>query len=233
MTQIVKHNRTKYGLFRARIQLISTNLISCFSLVLALLILLTGCASSYRVSNPENMNFVSFTSSIEGLKLYYKYDLLDTKYAKKEERNGVKVIAIKIINTSGQDYVFGEDVFLRYKSGGQVHILNKDNTYKSLKQGSAIYALYLLMTPINLYRSETNSNNISEETSSIPIGWALGPGLSLGNILVSSSANKKFKNQLNAYNPVGKRIKDGETFYGIVPIKSKSFDALQLELRPN
>ncbi len=208
-----------------------TKLIFGLVLVPMSFLVLTGCASSYRVPSPEDMNFVSHTSTVEGLKLYYKYDLLDTKYAKKEERNGVKVIALKIINTSGKDYIFGENLFLRYKSGREVHFLDKENTYRSVKQGSAIYALYLLMTPLNLYISETDSNNFEEDSNPIPIGLVLGPGLTLGNILASSSANKKFKNHLSNYDLIGKPVRNGETTYGILPIRSESFDALELMTR--
>ncbi|AKA35272.1 hypothetical protein [Flagellimonas lutaonensis] len=191
--------------------------------------LFTGCASGYDLGGPENANFVSNTSE-SGLKLYYKYDVLSGKYAKKELRNGIKVIAVKIINTAEKDYVFGENVVLQYDNGDNVHIMDSQAAYKSLKQGSAIYLLYLLLTPVNLYTYTTDSYGIEETTNSIPIGLVLGPSMAGGNIIASGSANKKFKMQLSEFDIMGAPIKKGETIYGLIPIKAGRFDALTLKI---
>ncbi|MEE1961910.1 hypothetical protein V1387_04370 [Allomuricauda taeanensis] len=201
------------------------------------LITLTGfflisCASSYKVPKPSDLNFITQTSN-DGLILQYRYDILESKYAKKELRKGIKIIAVKITNNSGKDYIFGKDLTLEYSSGREVHFMDRALTYKSIKQGSAIYSLYLLMTPLNLYTYSTNSYGLQEETSSTPIGLVLGPGLALVNILKSSSANRKFKEQLQDYDLIGKQIVVGETVYGIIPIKTASFDALHLKLLKN
>lgn len=178
------------------------------------------------------MNFITQTSN-DGLILQYKYDILENKYAKKELKKGIKVIAVKITNNTDKTYVFGRNLTLEYSNGREVYFMDRALTYKSLKQGSAIYSLYLLMTPLNLYTYSSNSYGIQEETSSTPVGLVLGPGLSLLNILKSSSANKKFKEQLQEYNPIGKQISAGETIYGVIPIKTISFDALHLKVLNN
>ncbi len=198
-------------------------------ILLGVMLVALSCASSYKVPEPQNINFISFTSN-DSLKLYYKYDLLETKYAKKELKNDYKVIAVKIINNSHKDYIFGEDLTLEYSNGRDVYILDPEIAYKSLKQGAAIYSLYLLMTPLNLYTYRTDSNGFQKETSSTPIGLILGPGLALTNIIGASSANKKFKTHLNEHNLVGEKIGKGETVFGFIPIKSTSFDALQLRI---
>jgi hypothetical protein len=44
---------------------------------------LTNCASGYKMIEPKSINYVS-TNETDKVKLEYKYDLLDKKYAKKE-----------------------------------------------------------------------------------------------------------------------------------------------------
>jgi hypothetical protein len=43
---------------------------------------LTNCASGYKMIEPKSINYVS-TNETDKVKLEYKYDLLDKKYAKK------------------------------------------------------------------------------------------------------------------------------------------------------
>ena len=66
--------------------------ISC---VIVLVSILNSCASGYQKINPKGINYVS--KNIENnILLEYKYDLLQKKYKKKETKNEVKLIAVKI-----------------------------------------------------------------------------------------------------------------------------------------
>lgn len=199
----------------------------CF-FVLTILMLISSCASSYKVPDARNLSYISSTSS-HGLKLFYKYDVLENKYAKKELKTGIKVIGVKITNNSNEPYTFGRNLMLYYSNGNEVQLVEPEMAFKSLKQGSAIYLLYLLATPINLYTYKTDSNGFQRETSSTPIGAVLGPGLTLSNVLVSSSANARFRSHLLGHNIVGKVIAPGETISGFIPIRSSSFDSLVLK----
>jgi hypothetical protein len=181
---------------------------------------------------PKTINYVS-KNETNNVILEYKYGLLEKKYEKKEINKGVKLVAIKVTNNSNKDLVFGRDVSLNYLNGDEIHILENEKTFITLKQSTASYLWYLLLTPLNLYTSETisNSNGFQETTSSTPIGLVIGPGLTAGNMIAAGSANKKLKTELADYNIYGTTIKQGETKYGLIGIKTHSFDGLKLKMK--
>jgi len=190
---------------------------------------LTNCASGYKMIEPKSINYIS-TNETNNVKLEYKYDLLDKKYAKKELKKGVKLVAIKITNNSERDLMFGKDVKLTYENGAEIFVIENEKVFKTLKQSPTSYLWYLLLTPMNFYTAETNSNGFQETTSSTPIGLVIGPGLAGGNMIAAGSANKKFKTEMLEYNINGTVIKKGETKYGLIGINADSFDSLKLKI---
>ncbi|WP_240905194.1 hypothetical protein [Flagellimonas oceani] len=156
---------------------------------------------------------------------------MDKKYEKKEEKNGVKLVAVKITNNSDRDIMFGKDVALEYENGNGVYIMENEKVFKTLKQSPASYLWYLLLTPLNLYTSKPGPNGLPVETSSTPIGLVLGPGIAGGNMIVAGSANKKLKTELLEYNISGTVIKKGETKYGLIGIRTDTYDALKLKIQ--
>ncbi len=190
---------------------------------------LSNCASGYKMIEPKSINYISSTE-VNDVKLEYKYSLLDKKYAKKELKKGVKLVAIKITNNTNKDIIFGRDIKLTYENGNEIYIMKNDKVFETLKQSSASYLLFLLLTPLNLYTYETNSYGQQEVTNSVPIGLVVGPGLAGGNVIAAGSANKKFKTEMLKYNINGTVIKKGETEYGLIGIRTSHFDALKLKL---
>ena len=186
---------------------------------------LTNCASGYKMIEPKSINYVS-TNEIDNVKIEYKYDLLDKKYAKKELKKGVKLVAVKITNNSERDLMFGRDTKLTYENGSEIFVMENEKVFKTLKQSVASYLFYLLLTPINLYTTGSNG----QQTSSTPIGLVVGPGLAGGNMIAAGSANKKFHTELLEYNINGTIIKKGETKYGLIGIKADSFDSMKLKI---
>lgn len=198
----------------------SQNLILYYCIV----ILLSGCASGYNMINPDKLNYASRTDD-HSVSVEYKYGVLTKRYARKETNNSVKLIAVKISNNSGRDMVFGKDIKLTYTNDHELDILDEAKTYTSLKQGWAGYLFYLLLTPAKL----TSTSN-GTQTSSVPLGYAIGPGLAFGNIIAAGSANDNFKNELLKYNITGSLIKNGETVYGLIGVKSDNFDAIKIKV---
>lgn len=196
------------------------------TLFIIIALTLTNCASGYKMIEPKAINYIS-TSESDGVKLEYKYGLLDKKYEKKELKKGVKLVAVKITNNSGKDLMFGRDAKLAYENGTKIYVMENERAFKTLKQSPASYLWYLLLTPMNLYTT-TTSNGFQQKTSSTPVGLVVGPGLAGGNMIAASSANKKFKEEMLEYNVNGTIIKNGETKYGLIGIKTNSFDALKL-----
>ena len=199
------------------------------TLLLVMALTLTNCASGYKMIQPKSINYISGDES-NGVKLEYKYDLLEKKYEKKELKKGVRLVAVKITNNSGKELMFGRDAKLAYENGTEVYVMDNDKVFQTLKQSSASYLWYLLLTPVNFFTTKTNSNGLQEETSSTPIGLVLGPGLTLVNMLAAGSANKKFKDEMLEYNVNGTIIKNGETKYGLLGIKTNSYDALRIKI---
>ncbi|MGB7787045.1 MAG: hypothetical protein WBL27_13160 [Salinimicrobium sp.] len=200
-------------------------------LLLTAIVSLTSCASSYKTIHPNDIAYVSAETTGD-VKLEYKYELLHKKYEKKETKKGVKLVAVKITNNSGHDLTFGRDLTLEYANGNEIHIMDNDNVFKTLKQHPATHLFYLLLTPLNLYTTKTNEYGFEEQTSSFPIGLIVGPGLAAGNLITASTANKKFRTELEEFNIHGSTIKSGETKAGLIGIRSESFEALKLKLKP-
>jgi len=194
------------------------------ALLIISIIALTGCASGYKVVKPNKINYVS-TNESNDVKLEYKYNLLNKKYTDKEEKKGVKLIAVKLTNNSSRDLMFGREIKLTYENGSEIFIYENEKVFNMLKQKSMYHLFYLLLTPVNL--TITNSNG---STNSVPIGLALGPVLAGGNLVKATLANKKFKNEIMEFNLNGTLIKKGETKYGLVGIKADSFDSLILKI---
>lgn len=190
---------------------------------------LTSCASGYKMISPEAINYISAHEN-NGVKLEYKYNLMEKKYAKKEIKKGVKIVAVKITNNTDNDLVFGRDVKLAYGNGNEVYVMDNEKAFTTLKQSVPTYLLYLLLTPVNFYTYKTNSYGMQETTSSTPIGIVLGPGITAFNMITAGSANKKFKTEMLDYNINGTTINSGETQYGLIGLKTDSFDALKLKV---
>ncbi|RTY81593.1 hypothetical protein EKL99_12440 [Flavobacterium sp. ZB4P23] len=197
--------------------------------LLLIVILLNSCASGYKPIQPASLNYIS-NNTLHGVTLEYKYDLLNKKYAKKETKKGLRLVAVKVKNNTEKDLVFGKDIKLNFESGNELYLLENEKTFKSLKQSPASYLFYLLLSPIQFFTTKTNSNGMTEQTSSTPIGLIIGPGLALGNMIVASNANKKFKTELNDYSINGKIIKKGETVFGLITFQSDNYGAIKVRV---
>jgi len=185
---------------------------------------LKNCASGYKMIAPKSINYIS-TNETNKVKLEYKCDLLGEKYAKKELKKGVKLVAIKITNNSEKDLMFGRDAKLTYENGTEIFVMENEGVFTSLKQSTASYLWYLLLTPMNLYKSENG-----QQTSSTPLGLVAAPSLASLNMITVDTANQKFKTEMLEYNINGTLIKIGETKYGLIGIKADSFDSLKLKI---
>lgn len=199
-----------------------------FILVVSGALLLNSCASGFKEINPKTLNYNSNTTN-NSVTMEYKYDLLSKKYAKKEEKNGIKLVAVKIKNNSGRDLVFGKDLKLAYSDGEELYTLENNTIYKSLKQSPGPYLWYLLLSFLTYNTTSTNAYGVQEITSSTPIGLVIGPGIAGGNMIVASSANKKFQTELSKYTMNGTSLKNGETTYGLIGIKSNNYDAIKIK----
>ena len=202
--------------------------------LLVFTILLNSCASGYKKINPQTINYVS--RSIESnILLEYKYDLLEKKYKKKETKNDIKLIAVKITNNTEKDIIFGKDFKLSYENGNEVSLIETEKLFKTIKQSPASYLWYLLLSPLQFYSGTTTTSNgyytETKPTHTFPVGLILGPGLAGGNMIAASSANKNFKKELLEFDLNGKTIKKGETVYGLIGSNSNSYDSIKVKVQ--
>jgi len=191
-------------------------------LLIVAAVALTSCASGYKPTTPPTQNYASSTE-IDNVKFEYKYSLLQKKYAKKEIKKGVKVVAVKITNNSDKDLMFGSDIKLTFENGKQVSIVENNFVFKTLKQSTPIYLLYLLLSPINVFVENSDGS-----TDYYPVGLIVGPSVTAGNMITAATANKKFKTELLEYDINGVLIKKGETKYGLIGIQTDTYDSLKI-----
>ncbi len=192
-------------------------------LLLALLTL-SSCASSYTVIHPEDLSYKSMDIK-NGVTLEFKYDLLNQKYANKEINKGIKVVAVKITNNSERDIVFGKDIKLVYGDGSEFTILESEHVFKSLKQRTLEYFLYLFLIPVPIENFRGG-----KKAQFYPIDLAVGPSIAGINMHISRMGNSQFKKELLEFNINGTTIQQGETKTGLIGIKTNSYESILLSV---
>lgn len=186
-----------------------------------------GCASTYKPINPPAV-YYSAHDLQDGISFSYKFDVLrekgNKKYSKKEYKQGLKLIAVKVTNNTDTTIIIGQDVAF-YAGQNELTLLDPAVIKKSIKQITPAYLPYLLLNFLRL--------NVYTESSSdsYPIGLAIGPGLAVGNMICAGTANDNLLSELTKYSVINKDIKRGETIYGIIGIRSLDYPTLTLEYR--
>ena len=194
------------------------NLILC----LVSAILFCSCAARYRTINPSAINYPEIESNSN---FTYKYNVLkeagNKKLAKKENKYGVRIVAIKFTNTTGQTLTYGHNYKI-FSGTNEAFLFDPRTANKAIRQTVPTYLLYLLLTPMRL--------NVGDDSKSYPIGLVIGPAITAGNVAVASTANKRFREELINNDVKGREIKSGETFYGLIAIRDNAFMPLNLKL---
>lgn len=192
--------------------------------LICFLLILTSCASGYNYIYPKHVNY-STRMDYSGIQFSYKYDVLkesgNKKYAKKEVKKDLQLVAVRITNRTDSTIIFSENISL-YAGGRLLKPLNPSKIKKQLKQPSLIYLLY---SP--LWFNYSVCTEFECDVTSIPIGLPI----SAGNIFRSASANKDFLKELKKYDILDKPINPGETVYGIIGIKDTGYNPLTIQVR--
>lgn len=191
---------------------------------------MTSCAGSYHSINPQPLPYGYAPKTNAQVQLGFHYNVLtehrNKKFARKERKKNIQLVAVKVTNTTDRSLTFGQDMQM-YAGGMPVVPLDQQITYKSLRQQAPLFLLYLLFTPMQFTTTEVQNGQVTQ--NSFPLGLILGPGLALGNMLVANGNNKKFEQDLNTYDLTNRQIAPGETVYGLVGI-TRSYTA-PLEVR--
>jgi hypothetical protein len=197
-------------------------------MTIALVLILSGCASSYKPINPMALNFDTKQES-ENIEFKYSYNVLqqagNKKYTKKEVLNNIKIVGVKITNKTDKEISVSDD--LEFYAGEKViNLVAPEKYVKTLNQSVGAHFFYLLLTPLKLVSSGSNG-----KVSELPIGFALGPGLTLINAATAGSANKGLSEELTTNNILGKTIAAGEELHGLIAIRDIGFQPLSVKLK--
>lgn len=198
--------------------------------LLIIVILSGGCASNYHSISPQSSYF-NVAEQTDELDFSYRYNILrekgNKKYAKREDKKGIRVVALKITNNTDRPLKFPEDIQL-YAGDRAVLLLEPEFIHSKLKQGVPIYLLYLLFTPMTFTTYSENG-----DVNSTPVGLLVGPGLTALNMGMASSANNKFKEELLQYNLANRVIQEGETVYGLIGFQDFGYSPIKIQLKEN
>jgi|GEM_PF-686125 len=193
----------------------------------------SGCASSYTPIQPERI--ATYQSSPVGnpLQFGYQYDALrqrgrNKKYAKKEQKYGYHVVAVRVTNSTAADINFSRDAVL-YSGDRPVLPVSSTIAAQDMKQGVFIYLLYLLLNVT--VGGTTTTTGYGQTTTTGGTFIPTGPFIAGGNMLGASLANANFRRDLEKYDLTNRNIRPGETVYGVISLREPSVAPLRLELR--
>jgi hypothetical protein len=181
--------------------------------------------------HPERI--ATYQSSPTGapLQFGYQYDALrqrgrNKKYAKKEQKKGYHVVAVRVTNTTAADVNFSRDAVL-YCGDRPVQPVAAELAAQDMKQGVWIYLLYVLLNPTFTKTTTTNGYTTASDGTTLYIG----PFIAGGNILGASLANGNFRRDLENNDLINRTIRPGETVYGLISLREPTVAPLRLELR--
>lgn len=191
-------------------------------------LILGSCASSYHSIQPRNLYYAG-TTNYDGVDFAYQYDVLsqagNRKYAKKEEKKGMQVVAVKLTNNTGRSLSFRDDISI-YAGDVPANLIAPEIITQQVKQSVPIYSLYLLLSFVKFYTHDA----YGQITSTTPIGLFIGPPIAAINMITAGSANNNFKTELVSNNLLNRTIADGETVYGLISIPKNGYRPLSLKV---
>ena len=197
-----------------------------------LLLLTAGCAGSYTPIRPDRVATYQASSANAPVDFGYQFDALrlngrNKKYRKHEAKKGYHVAAVRVTNNSGRELNFSRDLVLQY-GDRPITPVAAPIAAKDLKQGVAIYLLYLLLN-VNLSSTTTTNGYVTQSNNTF---LPTGPFIAGGNMLGASLANGNMRKEFQAFDLTNRTIKPGETVYGILSLRETAVAPMRLELRP-
>jgi hypothetical protein len=195
---------------------------------------MAACAATYKPISPKTLNFNAHDLQ-EDISFSYKYDVLaergNRKYAKKEEKRDIKLIAVKITNNSDSEIDIMRDLNF-YCGQRQITPMEPLAVKNMIKQVVPGYLPYILFTFLNLTvtTQSTDGYDTNLNTDVYHIGYFLGPGLTILNMATAASANGNLLKELNEYS-INRLVKPGETVYGIIGVRGIDFSPITVRKR--
>ncbi|WP_324671693.1 hypothetical protein [Hymenobacter sp. GOD-10R] len=201
------------------------------------LLLATGCAGSYHTIQPDRIStYQSNSRTNEPLEFSYQYSALqlhggNKKYGKKERKRGYQVVAVRLKNNTSTDLDFSRDLELSFGDRPIMPVPAVQAAH-DLKQGVAIYLLYILLN-FNVGGTTTTNPYTGQTTTSGATFLPTGPFIAAGNMIGAGTANANLRKEFVRYDMANKTIHPGEIVYGIISLRETNVAPLHLTLRQN
>ncbi len=187
---------------------------------------LSGCAATYKPIVPSKLQYEAKEG--ENFSFAYRYGVLsftgNKRYAKREPRKRINVVAVEIANNTGKSLKLGEN-FTLYSGSNPIYPMDPVMVHKDLRQRLGLYLLYSLIT-FSTYETDPYTG-IQTTTATYPIGIPI----TVGNMVVAGSANKQFKAELMSGSLINREIKDGEIAYGLIGVPDMSYQPITMVLK--
>jgi hypothetical protein len=198
------------------------------TLIVVLILLMPSCAVPYRNVKLETFNYPASVSE-DGIKFSYTYDVLrasyNNRYADKEMKQWMHLVAIQITNSSDSTIRLSRDYEL-YSENIKVLPMEEREIFHRLKQNVWPYYFYLFLTFATFDFTYTTPSQI--KTTSLPLGLALGPGITLLNVLKATTANLELNKDLQAMDLWNTEIPAGERVYGLIGLEGRNFAPIHI-----
>ena len=197
------------------------------TVILLSVLFISGCATSYNAINPRQLYYTAHTSR-DGILISYKYNVLqekgNKKFAKKERRKNVQMIAIKLTNKTNRTINARKDLIF-YSGDTPIYPMQPVDVKNKIRQSVPSYLPYLLLTFTTVIFPDGSS------AVAVPVGLVLGPGITAGNMAVAATANKRLLDELDRYNILDKDIAPGDTVFGIISVQNSGFGPISVRLK--
>lgn len=172
---------------------------------------------------PSNLTYSKGIKK-DGLEFSYRYNVLaetgNKKYAKKEIKKSMRLVAVEFTNNTSRRVNFRNDVSVKM-GGSSIYPLETTVIRQNLKQSAALHLLWGLLW-VNIQTCE----GYGCSNTPLPVGLVIGGA----NTIIASSANNNFESELIAYNMLNMTIEPGQTVHGLIGLSTAMTSPLSFSL---
>lgn len=194
-----------------------------FGFALPYLLLFSSCAGGYELVKPQHIVYET-TQALSDITISYKYNVLEDygnkKYAKKERKKGLQLVALKVVNHSSDTLVFSRDIQI-FANKDYIIPIESEVMFKQFKQHPFMHLLYSL-----IWVNFSNGDQYQSRSIPVPVGLFIG----VGNLGIAASANKKFMRELYEFKVLHRKIAPGETAFGLFGMRDMSYAPLSFNV---
>lgn len=179
---------------------------------LLLFLLFTGCATSYRHIEPQQMVYQVAPDTLHecNVEITYRYNILENasnrKYVRMEKRSGISLLAVRIANY-GHDTLFIPDDILIEARQSCVFPLDMDEAIDVFIQDESAFV-----------NEVSGAANIQVNAG---WGWVIPIAVSIPSMInasIETKANNRFINEMLDYYLVESSIPPGSTVSGLIAL---------------